>query len=442
MPQRISDILRKREIKHTSEERAFETKLRQFVEKREVKKPERETYKGKSRSRFFSKKVLTPILLIAFLGGLWGYFVLPNAKVMIWPKLDNLNYQVNLTVDKSATAPNFTRNIIPGEIINAEKDISQNFISSGKEMIENKAEGTIRIYNNYSTGSQVLIATTRLISDSGKLFRLNKRITIPGANTDKGKLVASYIDAQVTADKAGEEYNIGPSVFSIPGFAGTPKYTGFYGKSFSQMVSGFIGEKPQVTKEDLDKAKNSLSESILKELKDSLTSKISQDSILLDEATQEKIIETSISAKAGDNIPSFAGKIKADSQGIAFQNSDSENFVNQYLSSQIQKNPSWLQDNKKIKEGSIKINYLVDKLDLQGGKLSLNLDISAKIFSDLDLDSIKKGVAGFNQAEITSYFENNPKVERAEVKLWPFWVRKIPQNIEKIKTELIIDPHT
>ncbi len=439
MPQRISDIIKKREIKHAKEEESFEAKLRQFVEKREAKKPEKEIRRTKHRTSIFSKKVLIPIFLIAFLGGFWGYLSLPNAKVSIWPKLDNINYQVNLTVDKSVKTANFSVGIIPGEFVEVEKEISQNFVSSGKEMTENKAEGTIRIYNNYSTSSQVLIATTRFISDSGKLFRLKNRITVPGATTEKGKLVSSYIDAQVSADKAGEDYNIGPSIFSVPGFAGTPKYMGFYAKSFSQMAGGFIGEKPQITKEDLDKAKNSLNDSILKELRDSLKSKISQGSILLDEATQTKIIETSISAKVGDNLASFTGKIKADSQGIAFKTSESENFVKQYLSSQIQKNPYWVKDNKKIKERSIKINYSVDKLDLQAGKLSLKLDTSAKIFSDLDIDSIKKDVAGFNQAEITSYFEDNPKVERVEVKLWPFWVRKIPQNIEKIKTELIVD---
>jgi hypothetical protein len=262
-------------------------------------------------------------------------------------------------------------------------------------------------------------------------------VTVPGQKTENGKLVSGYIDAEVIADKAGDDYNIGPSIFSVPGFAGTPKYTGFYGKSFSQMTGGFIGEKPQITKDDLEKAKKSLTESITKEIDDSLKSKIPAGFILVEDATQEKIMTPVFSAKIGDNLAVFSGQVSAESKGIIFKVADLERFAHQYFSSQTQNNPSFLKENKKIQTGSLKINYSADKLDLPKGKLFLNLTVKVKIFTDLDLDLLKKDLAGFSQKEISDFFEKQAQINKVEVKLWPFWVKNIPNNPEKIKIELM-----
>ena len=114
-------------------------------------------------------------------------------------------------------------NFIQGEVLEAEKEVSQNFTAHGKKLKSTKAHGTMRIYNNYSTAAQTLVATTRFISNEGKLFRTKERVVIPGGYYEGGKLAAGFIDIEVIADQPGEDYNIDPSTFSIPGFVGTSK---------------------------------------------------------------------------------------------------------------------------------------------------------------------------------------------------------------------------
>ncbi len=73
---------------------------------------------------------------------------------------------------------------------------------------------------------------TRFLALDGKIFRLTKGITVPGAKIVEGKIIPSSIEAAVIADQPGEAYNIGPvSRFSIPGLKGTPKYEAFYAES-------------------------------------------------------------------------------------------------------------------------------------------------------------------------------------------------------------------
>ena len=101
-----------------------------------------------------------------------------------------------------------------------------------------KASGIITVFNEYSSDSQRLVASTRFLSSSGKIFRAIEDIYIPGMKTDGDEVIPGSIDAEVMANYLGTEYNISPSDFTIPGFKGTPKYDGFYGKSDTSMSGG------------------------------------------------------------------------------------------------------------------------------------------------------------------------------------------------------------
>ena len=101
-----------------------------------------------------------------------------------------------------------------------------------------KASGIITVFNEYSSDSQRLVASTRFLSSSGKIFRAIEDIYIPGAQLNDDEIIPSSIDVEVVANYLGAEYNIGPSDFTIPGFKGTVKYAGFYGKSNTAMNGG------------------------------------------------------------------------------------------------------------------------------------------------------------------------------------------------------------
>ena len=136
-----------------------------------------------------------------------------------------------------------------------------------------------------------------------------------------------YIDIQVKADRPGEEYNIEPATFSLPGLAGLPQYYSVYGKSSSAMTWGFKGEAPQIKQEDPDEAKKILLEEAGKQIKDDLANKIPENSILLDEATFQEIITASSSAPVGAEVNSFIFDLKIKIKTIVFTRSDLDDFA-------------------------------------------------------------------------------------------------------------------
>lgn len=383
-----------------------------------------------------AKRSLILVLVILISAGIFGYFAPPHkwggAKIEIWPETELLTFKTKLTVDKKAEQSDFLAKVIPGEILTKEMSIREEFPSSGKTLKEVKAEGIIRVYNTYSTSSQILIAKTRFVSADGKLFRSIERVIIPGQEYQEGKLVPGYLDIKVRADRPGPEYNIGPTTFSIPGFAGTPRYTAFYGKSFQPMVGGLREEVPQVTQEDLNQAQKRLEEKGISDCQIALKNEILAEFVLLKEALKTKIIETLSLAKAGAELKTFSFQIKAKSEALVFRADQIDNFARSFILAQIP-------EDKKLLSESLKLNYSPENLNLELGKIILSLEMEAKIYSDINQETLKRALRGKSLKEAQWLLENQPQITKVQIALWPFWIKKVPEKLEKIEIKLRLD---
>jgi hypothetical protein len=424
MAKKIFDILPPKE---TQKEKRIKEEKPPVKPKFQVSRPE-----FKISSPFPKKKSLFYIPLVLILAFLFCYFTLSKAEIEIWPESEILTFETKFTVDKTAESINFPNKVIPGKILETEETITEEFSSSGTVLKEKKAEGIIRVYNDYSTSSQVLIATTRFVSADGKLFRTPTKITIPGGHYEEGEFVPGYLDVQVKADQPGPEYNIGPSTFSIPGFAGTALYTKFYGKSFQAMTGGLSEKVPQITQEDLDQAQKILEEKALQNCQAALEEKISPELVLLEEVLETEIVETFSLAKPKEELEKFSFQVKAKSEGLVFRSEDAENLAREFILSQIP-------ESKKIHQESLEINYSPETVDLEAEKITLALDMEAKIYSDINTENLKKGLQRKSLTEAKLFLESQPQITQVSVKFWPFWVKKVPEDIEKIKIKLRLD---
>jgi len=379
------------------------------------------------------KKGLLIIPLILIIIGVIAGLNLARAEVEIKPKTDILTFKTKVTIDKSAETINFLDKVIPGKIFHTENTVSGEFASSGEISKAEKAEGVIRIYNNYNS-LQVLVATTRFQAPLEKFqppleegenpwFRTIERVAIPA----KG-----YVDVKVIADSPGEKYNIEPSTFSVPGLAGTPQYTFVYGKSSKSMKGGALEKTPQVNQEDLDKAKEELTVKVEEECNESLKNKILADFDFLKEASEIKIIEASSRVQPGDELEKFNYQVKAEAQALAFRIEDLKNFANDFILSQVP-------ENKIIDQKSLKVNYSLDSANLEAGKIIISLSLEAKIYSEIEEVSLKRALAKKSVTEGKLFLEEQPEISEVKIKLSPFWVKEIPDEAEKIKINLRVD---
>jgi len=393
-----------------------------------LSKPKKELFKPEKKHISFPKKKYVFLLFIFVFSGIFIHFTFSKAEIKIWPETELLSFEDEIIVSLEATKSNFSENIIPGEIIEEEKEMSQQFPATGS--VSKKARGIIQVYNAYSTSSQVLVARTRFVSASGKLFRIPEKITIPGGHYEKGRLIPGQIDVEVIADQPGEDYNIEPTTFSIPGFAGHAKFTFFYAKSFSPMTGG--GTVARVTQSDLENAEKVLLDNLEKEARESLLVKAGEDFVLLDECLKQEVEESSSLVEEGTEADNFNYKLRIKSSALVFKKEDLKDFAKDYISSQIEKD-------KKLYEESIETNYSSKKIDLESGKINLLLEFSYKIYPYVDVLSLKRALSNksFNEAKIL--LENQSEITSSQIELYPFWLKKVPEDIERVNIEIKLD---
>ncbi|KPJ73024.1 hypothetical protein AMJ48_02675 [Parcubacteria bacterium DG_74_1] len=384
------------------------------------------------RSRMGKKLILIPLVLVIV--GVIAYFSLSRAEIEICPETEIKIFETRLTVDKNITNIDFSAGSIPGVVFEETKTFPQEFPSSGEKSTEKRAEGVIRIFNDYQN-DQILVAQTRfqaplekfkpsLEEDEEPWFKTVERVVVPA----KG-----YIDVRVVADAPGEKYNIEPSTFSVPGLAGTPQYTLVYGKSSEAMSGGSEKDVFEVTQEDLEGAEKVLIEKATEETKNTLKGKVPEEFVTLEEGFKTEILEAFSLTEAGTELEKFTFQVKARTKTLFFKEEDLENFSKEFIATEIA-------TDKNFDQETLKIEYSPEAIDLEGGEIMLSLKLKAKIYSVVDETSLRQALAGKSLTETQFFLQNQPEVIRAEVKLWPFWVQRVPENFDKIKITIAVDP--
>lgn len=362
---------------------------------------------------------------IVFLAAL--FLVLPKAEIFIETRKDPVIFDFSLTVDKNIRQIDVEKGVIPGQIAGpdfGEKKVE--FPASGKKFLEAKASGKILIFNAYSSAPQSLVQNTRFMSKEGKLFRLTRAITVPGAGVEGGRIIPRSVEAEVVADQIGEEYNIGPTTFTIPGFQGSPKYEGFYAESRSPMTGGAKGEVRVATADDIEKAKSEVFKDLSDALKKDFIAKLPAGLKLVDGATEIKVTEQIVSVRPDTRADNFSVIVKISVSAFLFAEKDLKTLVKELAIKKIM-------EDKEIVSTQEEIKYKTTKPDFTKGIMRLDIEAKEAVQTKIDVEQLKKDLAGKSQRELESLLSSLPGLENSLVKLWPFWIKSVPKNPDKIE---------
>lgn len=376
------------------------------------------------KPRSFFKKIITiAILLVLVFVGIKIIQILPQAEIQITTQKTPWNYKDSVVVDKTISNSDLENFKIAGQVFIQRNNLNSLYKASGKKIVEKKASGKITVYNAYSSTPQPLRIETRFAAPDGKIFKSTKAVTVPGAKIIEGKIVPSSIEVDVVAEKAGEAYNIEPVKFTLIGFKGSPKFTGFFGESKDSMKGGFIGEVAFPTDEDIKKAK----EETLKKLQDSIKTlilaQLPRDFKVIDGATDFKILNQKILSDV-DASGNFSIFTEAEMTLLAFQEKDLIELIKSKMKNQ-------LGNDFEFKE-IIAINYGAPLLDIKAGKMNFPIDFKAIASRNIDVELLKARIVGQSEQDLKVLLFALPGLENAKISLWPFWVRKIPLNERKI----------
>jgi hypothetical protein len=372
--------------------------------------------------------VIFLILFFLFWAAASAYFFLPQATIILHMKMEEKSASLTVEANVSESKVDQENKKIPAVLEEMTKEKSGEFEATGSQSGVGKAGGKVVIYNEFSSENQPLVATTRLETSDGKIFRITKNVIVPGMTKIGGETKPGAIEVEVVADQSGEEYNIGPTSFKIPGFKGGPKYEKFHAESSRAMEGGSKTGSSLVTSKDLAAAKENLVAMAKKEALEELKSKMGEGQYFFEDTALFSVINSSSSESIGAKAQKFTYTVTVKGQVLSFREDD----VKELISADEKANGA---DSTQInfEKG---INYILSESDVEKGFLKFEAKTDFYSTPALDVSNFKKGVLGKNTEELEGLIKNYPAVKNADVNFWPFFVNRVPMDESRVKIEI------
>ena len=373
-----------------------------------------------------ARTMVTIVALLMISGGLSfvGLKVLPRAEVQVTARRQEFTYSNSVIVDKSLRAIDVSGARVPGQVFIEKKNTTVSIEATGKKYISEKARGKLTIYNSYSSDAQKLVASTRFMTLDGKIVRLVNAVVVPGAKINDGKIIPSNIEVDVIADKPGAEFSVPAAAhLTIPGLKGTPKYNAFYGELKAAMVGGYVGERAYPTDEDIKKAKATAAETINESLKLALKEKIPNEFTGIDGGLKFSITKQVVNPETNE-ARQFSVFVEGELRIIAFRANDMLALMQERMKQQF--------GNEYVIEHN-SISYGAAHWDGEGVKVTVPLNYKGVAAYQVNADSLRGRVLQKSEKELKALLIALPGLESAKVKLWPFWVRSVPESLDKVK---------
>jgi hypothetical protein len=381
-----------------------------------------------NKKRFFLFGLFLIILVSIFVGIWLAFNNWPKMKVGLHLKEKSIEKTIDLKVCESKEAGDAC---LKGDYQEIVIELVERYRATGEKFSNDKgmARGIVKIFNNYSSQPQALVATTRLLSKEGKLFRIVKDVVVPGMEGE----TPGMIEAQVIADKIGTDYNIEPSEFTIEGFKGGDKYDKFKVVSEEKMIGGANDTENKkvkvVREEDINMAREKTLEKFNEELKTNLEKKLSPEESFVFSSIEKSIINSDSSYAPDDIIDEFNYSIKQKIKVITFNQNDFEKRILQSF------------DNDSIKDLKFnkiaEINYQKDIADYEEKKLDLVAQVKLLYWPVIDKTEIINKLAESDSAEIKTYLSSLENINKAIISYSPSWLSNLPIKNKNISIEEI-----
>lgn len=380
------------------------TTKRQPIRKRSLDPdPVPETHVAATRtiSRAYGRAVAGFTLVAVLLAGVILTVTGSRATVTVYPKINERDVPFTLTVASGATDDAAS---LPGRLLELATTTSETVaIAAAPTSTDPNARASGEVtFSNDSATPQQLVATTRLLTADGKLFRLVKAVSVPANGTAA---------AAVQADEPGAAFAVGPTSFTIPGLNTTRQLqiTAASSEAFTLAASG------GVTEEQIAEARSRALAAISKRLSPQLEGSLFDNESLREEAVTTTALELKADAEPGDRATSvtFSGSVRV---SVTL-------FNDQELRRRAVASAGQGADESSVR-------YTVQRAPT--GSAAIATAIGTVTVRSSELSLAPEDLTGRTKADAQVYLQLLPGVESAEVKLRPRWFTRLPQDPSRI----------
>lgn len=350
-------------------------------------------------------------LAVAFV----AYVVLGRATVVVLSK--QLDVEDDFVLDVSAKP---SEKEVPGAAYEDSETLTQSFPSTSVVKVDAPAEGRVRISSTLFR-SQTLIASTRLLTPDGVLFRIKETVVVPANGS-------AQVDA--FADEPGMTGDVGNVTFTIPGL--NPDTRRFFTVETVEPMTGGQKDVRMVTAKDVAAAEAVLREKLEMTLAERLQAKAKEAGVqssgeMIAYDVTKKVTDIAVGTEAEEFTLTFGLKATA----VFYDKAKLAEAARAHLASKLPTDRVLTA----LHEDSITTD--VEKVDLIAGRA--NLRVTAKGTSVMSPDAPaldRERLVGVTAEAAKAYIENIDGVASASVRVTPIWAGRMPNVADHITIEV------
>lgn len=320
-----------------------------------------------------------------------------------------------ITIETKATPIDINNDIVVGDGIENQPvaaivtttimSVQQEFSPTGNKEEPGVATGMVTLHNETSS-AQPLVATTRLLTDGGILFRLKKGVTVPAQGT---------IDAEVYADVAGKGGEIGASKFTIPGLPDA-KQKVIYATSENPMVGG-VKKSGILSQADLDDAEKKLTATVDEGIKKQLGTVYAGKEVIFNVVS----IDKKVNGKVGEVISNAVLEGKAKVAVVVYDKAEVKTWAEKTIQSHAVGDTSIVRSSDEEPKVTLK-EYNADLNQATLHVFSAGVATINPASKELD----KNIFFGKSRDEVKRYLRSLEHVDNVDVSFHPFWMQTVP----------------
>jgi len=339
-----------------------------------------------------------------------------RATIEITPLIDEVDTEFIADVVKETEM----EGEIPGRVIALTLEETRDFsvTEEGATEVPTKAGGLVTIHN-ISNRAQPLVATTRLQTPDGMLFRIDEGVTVPAGST---------VEAMAHADEEGIDGEIGPSSFTIPGLNST-RQKEVYAESTEPMTGG-VEYINIVTEEDLVAAEIELATDLLEAAQFTLRDQVGDGYI--GEVYLDEVLDSSRDTEAGTEADSFGVAMQMQVVGVFYDRDALLNIAEAKLYESLDRGWQIMLVNRND------MSVEVEKYDLEEELVNVRVILSGlRMVAPTNTLLSKDSLVGLRPQEVSDYLIQAGIAAAVDVDFFPFWIRKIPKLRDHIEIRML-----
>jgi hypothetical protein len=355
------------------------------------------------------------VLAILLLFALNYYFT--SAKVTLFAKGTQVNTSFNFTADPSVKQSDISASVLAATQISINKTLTAPVTATGSKDNGTKASGTMTVSNSYDSSSHPLVAGTRFVSGD-KVFRSTADATVPGGTLSGGQIVPGTTQVAVQADQNGDQYNLGPTSFTIPGLP-ADQQSKITGKG-SQMSGGTSKVVKVVTQGDVDKAKQAALDADKPLAQKDIEGKAGSGQIVLPESMQQNVTSVNVNPDVGAEAQTASASIAVVYTELSVKKSELSDLARSQEQEQVGA------DKQIYDDGSANLALTpAGKPDASGAQ-KFNAKATAYAGAKIDKDALAKELTGKKYGEAVDIASRQPEIDKAEITITPGWATSMP----------------